>query len=281
MRKYAYLLDSTLCISKESTEQTKDFFFIPLYAVIEGKLYKDMIDIQATEFYAAVREGKEVQTTQASAGEFLEKYEEIKAAGYTDVFVFTISSTLSGTMQTARTAGEMIDGINVHVPDAKVVTGMGTRVIEQVVAFANGTEKTPEEITAYACELGERVEFYLSINTLESLKKGGRISSTSAIIGNLLNIKPIVTIKHGVIEAAAKERTVKKGMKRIMDMASARKFSTAMLLHSSNPELAKILEAEYIARFPQIPYEIIEISPVIGVHTGPEVGAIGFVYEKE
>lgn len=281
LKKYAYLLDSTLCVSREETEQTPDFFFIPLYAVIDGELYKDMIDIQANEFYEAVRAGKDVSTTQASAGEFLEKYEEIRALGYTDVFVFTISSTLSGVRQTAITAGEMIDGLDVHVPDAKLVTGVGTKVIEEVVAFANGTEKTPEEIDAFVCELGNRVEFFLSINTLDSLKKGGRISATSAAIGSLLNIKPIVTIKHGIIEAAGKERTVKKGMKHIMDMAGERKFKSAVLLHSSNPKIAEMLEAEYLEKYPDIPYEVIEISPVIGVHTGPEVGAISIIYEDE
>ena len=278
MSKYAYLLDSSLAPDLEYFSAKTDYFLLPLYAVIDGALYKDMLDIDAAYFYQKVREGSDVKTTQAALGEYLEKYEEIRDLGYTDIFMFSICNEMSGTINNARTAAELVDGVTVHVIDSRTVAAMGAAVVELVAAFASTTTDTAA-IVRYAEELFSKTDIFVVVNSLDSLRKGGRISPAKAMIGNMLNIKPILTIHEGVIDVVSKERTAKKATKKLIDLASSRPFRSGIIFHSSQAEIRDNLVVAFEQAFPDKPYVIREISPVVGVHAGPEVGAIGVIWE--
>lgn len=278
-RKYAYLIDSTLAPNLEYFEQHDDFYVMPSNAVIDGHLYKDMIEITVDEFYQALREGKDMKTSQPSLGEFLEKYEQIASLGYTDIFVFPIGSVLSGTIQSAIAAIEMIDTVQVHVIDSKTVTAVGAAAIEEIAKFASTCEQ-PDEIIAYAEDIFDRIDVYGAIYSLDALKKGGRISPAKAVLGNMLNIIPLIVIHHGEIDVVGTARTQKKSIKKLLELASERPFEKIVLFHSSFPEMRDALVSAFEAEFPNVPYVVCELCPVVGVHVGDKAGAIGVIWQK-
>lgn len=276
----AFLVDSTLTINKEKLEQREDFFFIPLSVIIDGKILKDMVDISVEEFYNELRAGKEPTTSQVSMGEFLGKFEAIRDMGYTDLFVFTINSKMSGTMQSAIIASEMVEGLAVHVIETGTVTAIGEAVAVEVAKFAKKAQ-TAAEIIAFAEDLFSRVEIFVYVDNLEALKKGGRISAAKALIGSMLQIRPILGIKDGVIDVIGKERTFKKAINAVFAFSEKRKIQKAVLLHTSLPELLAVFENHFKEKYPNVEYDISDLSPVIGVHIGPEAGAVAVIWEKE
>lgn len=279
MTKFAYLIDSSLAPNLQYFEEREDYFLLPLYAVIDGELYKDMLDISAAEFYEKVRAGSDVKTTQASASEYLEKYEEIRDLGYTDIFMFSMSSEMSGTINAARTAADMVENVTVHVIDSKTIAAMGAGVVEHISEFGK-TCTEPQAVIDFAEEIFERADIFVVVNSLDSLRKGGRISPAKAMIGQVLNIKPVLIIHHGVIDVIAKERTLKKSAKKIIESIGNRDFHTGIIFHSNHEEMCATMIAAYEEAYPNKPYVIRELSPVVGVHAGSEVGAIGLIWDK-
>ncbi|GBU10444.1 DegV domain-containing protein [Erysipelotrichaceae bacterium] len=279
MKKFAFLLDSTLATTKSEVEKKDDFFFLPLYVVIDGVLYKDMEEISLDTFYEKMREGYDVTTSQISSGEFLQKYEKIREQGYTDVFVFTLASKMSGTMQSAIVAGGLVQGIDIHVVETATVSAIGTIAVEQIAKFSQTTQD-PAEIRAFADDVFSRVAIYVYVDNLETLKKGGRISAAKAMIGTVLQIKPILIIRDGVIDVIGKERTLKKAIKGVLDAAQKVEIEYAIILHSSQPELVELMRAQCALKYPLMPLEVAGLSPVIGAHIGPNTVAFA-VIEKQ
>jgi len=278
VNKYAHIIDSSLAPNLQYFEENDDYFLLPLYAVIDGKLYKDMLDISTEAFYDKVRNGSDVKTTQATVAEYLQAYEEVRELGYTHAFMYSMTSKMSGTIEAARKAALEVEGITVTVIDTKTIAAMGAGVIDHVAKFAQ-TSDDPAAIVAYAEDLFERADIYVVVNSLESLAKGGRISPAKAMIGNVLNIKPVLMIHHGVIDVIAKERTLKKSVRKMISTIGDRPFHTAMLLHSHHPEMREALLEAFTEAYPDKPYIVTTLSPVVGVHAGPETGAIGLIWE--
>jgi len=279
-KKYAHIIDSSLAPDLSYFEQHQDYFLLPLYTVIDGKLYKDMLDISTEAFYEKVRAGSDVKTTQATVGEYLAEYENVRELGYTDAFLYSITSEMSGTIDAARKAAELVEGINVYVIDTKTVAAVGSGVIEHISEFAKTTDD-PAEIVAYAENLFERVDIFVVVNSLDALAKGGRIAPAKAAIGNLLNVKPVLLIHHGVIDVIGKERTLKKAVRKIMQTIGQKPFHTGMILHSNNEQMRDALIEAYEEAYPNKPYVVLSLSSVVGVHAGPETGAIGVIWEEE
>lgn len=277
-RKIAYLIDSTLVTDLAYIEQSEDFFLMPLCLVKNGQMYRDMLDITVTDFYEEVRKGVEMTTSQSSVGEFLDKLHEIKELGYTDVLIFPIGSNLSGTIQSAQTAASMVEGMNSYVIDTKTVTAVGGVAIRHIAKYAQTTNDM-SDILAYAHNIFDHINIYAVIYTLDALKKGGRISPAKAAIASVLNIMPIIQIHHGVIDVIGKERTNKKCIQKLIEQLKARPFRSVIILHSDMPDLRDQLIAVFEANFPDCGYEVANLSPVIGVHTGPEAAGYGIIWE--
>lgn len=277
-KKYAYIIDSSLAPNLQYFAEHQDYFLLPLYAVIDGQLYKDMLEVSAETFYEKVRQGSDVKTSQATVAEYLNEYEKVRDLGYTDIFLFSINSEMSGTIQAARKAAEMLDDVNIYVIDSRTVSSMASSVIDLVASFAQ-TSDDPQAIVAYAENLFARVDIFVVVNSIESLRKGGRISPAKAMIANVLNIKPVLVIHQGVIDVIGKERTLKKAAKKIIDSIGVRPFQTAVILHSSHEQMRDVLIEAYETAYPNKAYIVRELSPVVGVHAGPDTGAIGVIWE--
>lgn len=270
----------------DSTLATKSDMFAdlnvtvqPLYVIVNNQPSKDLYETTAAEFYSALNEGLLASTSQPSAGEFLETYERLKADGFTDIFVFTISSKLSGTNQAAQSAKTMIDDIDIHIIDTGTATAIGAVGAKEVIEFAE-TNQDPQAVIDFANELFERVEILLYVDNLDALKRGGRISATQAAIGGLLQIKPLLSVNDGVIEVVTKERTLKKAIRKVVELSEKRAVEKVVLLHSSNDDLLSAIEASFKEIYPDIAYEVADLSPVVGVHIGPHACGLGILYKK-
>lgn len=277
--KKAYLFDSTIAITPEAMKKYH-IGIQPLYVVIDDIPYKDQVDLSSEAFYQKLREGLLPTTSQPSVGDFVKTYETLKEQGYTDVFVFTIAHALSGTANTANIAGDMVDALNIHVFDTGNTSYLLGLCALDVIKFAETTDDITA-IFAFANDLFSRVDIRFYVDSLDALKRGGRINSFQAAMGNLLQIKPLLRLQQGIVENYGKARTSKKAAQMIItDMQSAYPFEKVVLLHSFDQKIIDTLTEAIETTYPGISYELAPLSSVIGVHTGAHVGAIAVVSKK-
>lgn len=277
-KKFAFVIDSTLTAGTEDAT-VEDLFILPLYTVVDNVSYKDVEELSISAFYDKLTPTTEVSSSQPSVGDFLELYEKLVKQGYTTIFVFTLSSGISGTSQTAGIAGEMLEGATVHVIDTGICGAPGSLVVQDVIEFAKTTDDEME-IIAYANELLENVDIILYIGDLTSLKNGGRLSHAAAFLGNLLQIKPIIRVQNKILDVVAKERTQKRGIKKAVEIVHDREIEEVIFLHTNMEEPKNEIIRAFQEKYPNIPSRECGISPVIGVHTGTNASGIALRYKK-
>jgi DegV family protein with EDD domain len=254
---------------------------MPLNVIFSNEAYREEIDITADEFYEEVKRQEKLPTTsQPPIGKFVEKFEELQKE-YDDVISIHLSSGISGTYQGAVSAGEMVEGIRVHAFDSEISCMVqGFYVIEAAKMALDG--KGAEEIMARLEEMKPSVKAYFMADDLSHLQRGGRLSSAQALIGSLLQVKPVLHFVDKVIVPFEKIRTRKKAMKRIADLlgedaASGEKYK-AVIIHAKRESEAKDWKAELEARFPNVEFDISYFGPVIGTHLGE--GSMGMGWYK-
>lgn len=280
--KRGFIIDSTLAISLEAAKKD-GIEVVPLSIVVNDKTYKDLVEITTDEFYQEMENNAETTTSQPSAGMFLEMYEKLKAEGVKEIFVFTLSSKLSGTYQSATMASEMIDGVDIHVVDTMTASAVVQLIVRELMTQ---TDKTAAELVEYAKKAIANTEFYAYLGDFTRLKKGGRLSASQAMIGTLLKINLIFNLDGGGVNVFAKERKASNAIKRIMQeiadkKASGGKLRKLILLETNRKEFREKLEVAYKQKFPEetMMPETYVLSPVLGSHTGPEVAAVVIEWE--
>lgn len=246
---------------------------VPLKVLFGEEVYRDGIDLSNQEFYIKMSEHKQLPTTaQVNPGEFSEEFNRHIEKGDVVVGIF-ISSKLSGTYSSAVMARGTMTATKdrIHLIDSKSASfGLALQVIEAARMAQQG--KSAEEIVGRIEQIKDEVQFYGIINNLENLKKGGRLSSTSALAGSILGIKPIITLKDGAVLLVGKARGQKKAFAWVLEDIKQKKADlnnkTICIAHAAATEdlaeFKKLLCKEYT------PKEIIEIEigAVIGTHTG-------------
>lgn len=272
--KTAIVTDSTAYLSEE--EQARyDINIIPLAVNIAGEVC-DETDITATAFYDKVRNTKDFpKTTQPAIGRFVALFEQLKAQGYDEVISVHLSSGISGTYQGAIQAGAMVDGITVHAFDSEISCAVqGFYVLRAAELAAQGLEGT--QIIATLEAMSPSVDAYFIVDDLAHLQRGGRLSAAAALIGGLLQVKPVLHFVDKVIVPFEKIRTRKKAMKRAEDMlAEAVKagITDVAVIQANCEEEAEKWRASLQALYPQLTFKLSYFGPVIGTHLGE--GAIG------
>jgi DegV family protein with EDD domain len=205
-------------------------------------------------------------------------FQRASANGSDAVVCVNLSSELSATIQSAQNAARAVsDVIPVHVVDSHSITlGLGNQVIAAAEAARDGS--TAEEIVAMVDDMAHRTKVLGALDTLENLKKGGRIGGAQALLGNLLSIKPLIDISTGRVEEAGKARTRKKALQwladRLLEQPAVERLSVC---HGEAPDLDEFL-ALLAPRFPRGSYRIGLIGAVIGTHGGPRV--IGVTWQE-
>ncbi len=270
MKKIQIVTDSTAYLAKEYSFG-KTIKIVPLSVNFLGKADKEGFPGEFEDFYEKLESTKEFPTTsQPAVGDFIEAYKRALEIG-DEIITIVISSELSGTYNSARLAADMLDAEKITVIDSKTSAGNLKLLVEKAIqlseqGFSRG------EIEAEIIKQRENMNINLTVDTLEYLKRGGRLSSTTAFIGTLLNIKPVIGLVDGKLVPVGKERGKKKAMESIISMVPeyAKRISIAHVQNRSEAEAYKI---ELEKRFTNAIITIDELGPVIGSHLGPK--AIG------
>ncbi len=282
MAKIAIVTDSTAYIPKEMMNGHK-IEIIPLQVIWEGKVYRDGIDITPKEFYTRLETAKHMpSTSQATPGDFIELYKSLLEQGY-EILSVHISSKLSGTIDSAIQAKNALPDQRIELVDSLSTSmAMGFPVLNAVKAAEMGASL--EECKAIVEKAYKNTGILFAVSTLDYLHRGGRIGGAAAFFGNKLDMKPILELIDGKIEAIQRIRTMKKAIDRLVELALERfdgqKTIRFACLHANAPDeaqdlLNKIREKVNV-EFVQDSV-LTEVSPVIGTHTGP--GTIGITYQ--
>ncbi|MBB6453635.1 DegV family protein with EDD domain [Salirhabdus euzebyi] len=279
--KTAVLTDSTAYIPEDIREEL-DIHMVPLNVIFGDESYREEIDINTDEFYDKLKTSEELpKTSQPSIGYVAEKFEEL-AKEYDAVVAIHLSSGVSGTYQGSVAAADMVDGIKVYPYDSEIsAMAQGFYVLEAAKMAKEGVG--PEKIIERLDEIKKTNHAYFMVDELTNLHKGGRLSGTQAMIGSLLQVKPILHFVDGKIEPFEKIRTRKKALNRLRQLfdetASKGVQVEACVIHAKRLEEAKQWKKDLEEKYPNVTVAISHFGPVVGTHLGE--GAIGLTwYEK-
>ena len=250
---------------------------VPLSIRFGDEEFIDREELTTAEFWARCSQQDTLPETAAPApGQFEQTYRELIAEGATGIVVVSLSGALSATIQSAELAARSIDEVPIRVVDSRSATlGVGTIVLACARLAAEGA--SIDEVEALAVDRAARTKVFGALDTLENLKKGGRIGGAKALLATALSIKPIIEVIDGAVEQGGKQRTRSKALKFLVDKVAEYegRISDLAVLHADCSDVDQFVE---LLR-PHYDGEIVvgEIGPVIGTHTGR--GTIGVAFD--
>jgi DegV family protein with EDD domain len=274
----AIVLDSTADYP-DAQQHHPNWRVVPLYVNFGTESYRDGVDLTAEQFYERLRTTQELPTTsQPTPGDFLAVYEELGA--YERVLSIHLASNLSGTFQSAGTAAAQLGDGRVRTIDsesASVATSMLALAIQRRLDRGTTDEEIDELVARYLREHG----LLFTVDTLEFLARGGRIGRAKAFAGQLMNVKPILTIREGEVLPVKRVRGNRKAFQEFVDALDSQTRDDPGLrigiAHADAPDRLRELEKMVRDRRPQASIEMeTTLGAVIGAHAGP--GTVGFFW---
>lgn len=256
---------------------------VPLKVIIDGKEYKDRIDLQPEEFYDLLVNSQTLpSTSQPSPQDFVDLYETAKNNN-DSVIVITLSSVISGTYQSANLAKDLVDYDDIYVIDSLGTTQMQRLLVLKAVALRN-EGMNAQDLYTFLEAYKHRIRLFAFVDTLEYLYKGGRLSRTAATAGTLLKFKPIIGFDKGKLEVFAKARGTQKATAKIIDL----------IQQDGEMDLDEPICIGYtgssdgLDKFENTLREILHfgetlhgiVGPVIGTHAGPGARLIAYVKKQ-
>jgi DegV family protein with EDD domain len=250
---------------------------VDLSVAIGDKTWLVPDELSPEDFWKLMRgpDSPFAKTAAPSSGQFKMAFEQAFEAGADEIVYVALSESLSATIQSGRLGRDMLPGRRIHVVDSRSASlGVGALAIRGAKLAAEG--KSGTEIADFLNGLARRTLFFVCLETLEYLRRGGRISAARAAVGGLLSVKPIITIdENATLVAADSPRTRGKALERITELLSARPVEELHILAAPPAEVAAFRE-EILSRLPGPAPMVVTtnvIGPVIGAHVGP--GAYG------
>ena len=236
----------------------------------------DRKELSTDEFWRRLADSDVLPETSApSAGAFEGAFRRLVEDGATGIVCVNLSSKLSATMQSAQVAAQAVQAdCPVVVIDSLMVSmGLGSLCLTAAQRAADGDSL--ESIVANVTDRRNRSKLYGALDTLEFLKKGGRVGNARALLGTMLAIKPVLEVRDGVVEEAGKVRTRSKALRLLVDRVKEGPFENLSVLHGNAPDVDELLGLlEPLAARDQI--VVGQIGPVIGTHAGPRVIGVTF-----
>ncbi|WP_416729638.1 DegV family protein [Fictibacillus sp. JL2B1089] len=282
MSKVAVITDSTSYIP-EHIRNEKNIVMISLNVVFDKETYKEEAEIKADDFYDMV--GKEEalpKTSQPAIGELVELLEEL-SQNYDEAVMITLSSGISGTYQSAVAAGEMVEGIKLHVFDSEISCSPQAFYVLKAAELASEGSNGYDIMNHLLQMKNNGVPAYFMVDDLNHLHRGGRLNTAQLFVGNLLQIKPILHFEDKKIVPFEKVRTKKKALKRIFDIMDENvkpndkvKIS---VIHAKREDEAIEIADELREKFVNADVWVSYFGPVIGTHLGE--GSLGITWIKE
>jgi DegV family protein with EDD domain len=239
--------------------------------------FVDRTELSATEFYERMATSEVLPETAAPApGAFETVFQTLLADGADAIVCITLSAALSATLQSARTAAASIEGADITVVDSQSITaGLGTQVLRAAQAARDG--RSAEEIVELVESLVPRTHVIGVLDTLDNLKKGGRIGGAQALLGSMLSIKPAIDISTGEVKEAGKPRTRKKALQWLADQVlTYDHVEDLAVMHGDAPDADDFLEL-LAGRYDRSDVRVGQIGAVIGAHGGPRVIGVCFL----
>lgn len=252
---------------------------VPLKVLFGSESYRDAVDMSAEQFYDRLPSfGGLPTTSQPSPAEFMDVYGKLAEEGAKSIVSIHLSAAFSGTYQSAQLAASMMEsGPDIAVVDSRSASyGIGLLAVEAAKAAREG--KSKDEIVQLVGHLRAETRLYFLVDTLEYLQKGGRIGKASALVGSLLNIKPILSINdEGIVYSVDKVRGSKKAVARVIELLQKELGGRPvhlMMAHTNARSGAEEVYASIQPHFDVRSVQYTNIGPVIGAHVGPGTVAV-------
>src|SRR5215216_981260 len=280
MSKIALVTDSTTYMPPELVKKY-NISVAPQVLIWGDQTYKDGVDMQSGEFFTRLKTTKVMPTTsQVAVISFQEIFQDLVDKGY-EVLALLVSSKLSGTVQSAMQARDMMgtarDKVNV-VDSESVAMALGFQALAVARAIEAGARM--KEAIALAEKSHEYTGVFFAVDTLEFLHRGGRIGGAQRFIGSVLNMKPILAIQDGRVEGVERIRTKSKAHDRVLELVVEKTKGKSPIriatLHANAAEDAKALLARAQQQLNPVESIFTEVSPTVGTHAGP--GTVGLAF---
>ena len=251
---------------------------VPLHVVFGDVSYREGIDITVEEFYEMLVKSRQLPTTSApSVGDFQEVYERLLEE--TDsILSIHLSGKLSATVRIAQAAADSINkpGRIAVVDSQSMSVGMSFVIMEAAAAIRAGASL--EEANAAAKSVRDRLHVLFMLDTLEYVRRGGRIGRARAYLGTMLRVKPILAVREGELYPVERVRTRVHGVERIIQAAVRHQNVTmAAVAHATTPDEAELIAGRLAMAFPHAQVFVTRCGPVLGTHGGPGIVGVGVV----
>ena len=279
----AIVMDSTADFP-DAQELHANMRIVPLYVLFDGDALRDHVDIGPAAFYERLAASKTLPTTsQPTPADFLACYEELRGAGFTRIWSLHLTSKLSGTHESAVRAGEQLGGDIVRVVDTETAS-LACALLAEAIDRRLERGTTDEEIEELVARFKDVNRVVFTVDTLEYLQKGGRIGKAQALAGSLLHVKPILSVRDGVIEPVGRVRGRQKAVAEFAKLFAAgsddRDGLRLAIAHANAPEWVDTLTTMAGEVRPRATVELVEtLGAVVGAHAGP--GAVGFFWFQD
>lgn len=274
----ALVTDST-CDIPLSWREEFEISVVPLSIHFGNDTYRDGVDLSPEAFYERLeREEVHPTTSQPAPQDFINTFQALQAEGAKEIIVFTISSAMSGTIEAARLAAQDIS-IPVHIIDSKNNSmGLGWQVIAAARARERGANAL--EMLEAAAKVRQKMVYYVSLNTMKYLEKGGRIGNATKFLASLLQIKPLIYVDpatgivHPSMPARSRSAAIDGLFKEFFKHMDATRPMHITVLHNAARDEAEVLAERVRETYHPTELFITIVSPVLGAHTGPKAIAL-------
>ncbi|MDP9247841.1 MAG: DegV family protein [Candidatus Dormibacteraeota bacterium] len=273
-RRFRVVTDSTSDVPPAWRERF-GIEVVPLTVVFGNESFRDRVDLSHDEFFSRLRGASKLPTTSAPApGDFATVYERLSRE-CDGVISIHLGGNLSGTVDSARLGAQAVDGFPVHVVDSRSVTmcvGFLCRLAAESTSLEEAVQRVEERVP--------RLRILALLDTLRYLEMGGRVTHAQALVGTVLDVKPIMGVAEGRISPLDRVRTRRKALPRLVELfRQDQPVEQVAVMHAEAPEEAEQLRAQLAEGLPEnVEIEMSQIGPVLATHTGP--GAVGLAYIK-
>ena len=250
---------------------------VPLVVSFGAESFRSGVNLSTDEFWVRMTSPDSPFPTTAAAapGDFKQAFEDAFAAGADAVVCVTVSGDLSGTLKSAQVGAQQLADRDIRIIDSRTAS-MGHGMLAQIGARMAREGASAADIESALEATKQRITLYIGLDTLEYLKRGGRISGARAAVGTMLSIKPIITVENGIVENADRVRTRAKARERVLELLTEHPLEQASILHTTHADVE-----EFTARFaersglPTDKIQVMVVGPSVGPHLGP--GCVGAV----
>ena len=251
---------------------------VPLKIRLGDTEYGDRLELSTAQFWEMCRQNDELPSTAAPApGAFIEVFQRAASEGASGVVAIVLSGQLSATIEAAQQAAREVEGtISVKVVDSRTVTlGLGAIVVAAARAAKAGADIN--EIADIAADGAARTHVHAALDTLENLRKGGRIGAAGSLLGSMLSIKPLIEVRNGVVEPAGKQRTRSKALNYLVEVVKehADSIENIFVIHAECDDVDSFVEQINSIVQPEV--LVGQVGPVVGAHAG--IGTIGVAFQ--